>query len=415
HRRRRRKDVPRFDGWYNSLAHPERGAVGAHLVRLVPARYWDGVYQPVHEPVQPNARGLSRLLAGGASGLSSARNRTVLSLFFGYHVAFEIFDVRTPGCPPQFMNIKVPKGDPVFDPNATGNVRLPFQRGQWNKLSGQSPGNPRVNSVTAWIDGSSIYGPSSSWSDFLRSFSGGLLKRGSEWNMPNKGGGRNFMWSAPDPSTGEYGPQGLYELGNAWANENLFTAAEGIIWFRYHNYVAAKLHKKNPEWSDERLFQNARKTVVATLQNIALYEWLPGFLGDRKLPPYPGYQKFVDPGISPEFQAAAMRFGVTMAPPGVYMRNKTCHFRKITNIDGSKSPAIRLCNSFWKRQTSQDVDELLMGMASQIAEKEDHIVVEDLRGFQFLNCVGQIWGRAPLPQSEEPEPPGHLSFQQSSP
>uniref|UniRef100_A0A3P9PLI5 NAD(P)H oxidase (H2O2-forming) n=1 Tax=Poecilia reticulata TaxID=8081 RepID=A0A3P9PLI5_POERE len=381
-------EVPRFDGWYNSLAHPERGAVGAHLVRLVPARYWDGVYQPVHEPVQPNARGLSRLLAGGASGLSSARNRTVLSLFFGYHVAFEIFDVRTPGCPPQFMNIKVPKGDPVFDPNATGNVRLPFQRGQWNKLSGQSPGNPRVNSVTAWIDGSSIYGPSSSWSDFLRSFSGGLLNRGSEWNMPNKGGGRNFMWSAPDPSTGEYGPQGLYELGNAWANENLFTAAEGIIWFRYHNYVAAKLHKKNPEWSDERLFQNARKTVVATLQNIALYEWLPGFLGDRKLPPYPGYQKFVDPGISPEFQAAAIRFGMTMAPPGVYMRNKTCHFRKITNIDGSKSPAMRLCNSFWKRQsanmkTSQDVDELLMGMASQIAEKEDHIVVEDLRDFMY--------------------------------
>uniref|UniRef100_A0A3P9PLG9 NAD(P)H oxidase (H2O2-forming) n=1 Tax=Poecilia reticulata TaxID=8081 RepID=A0A3P9PLG9_POERE len=375
-RRRRRS---RFHQWRSQRG----GQGGAHLVRLVPARYWDGVYQPVHEPVQPNARGLSRLLAGGASGLSSARNRTVLSLFFGYHVAFEIFDVRTPGCPPQFMNIKVPKGDPVFDPNATGNVRLPFQRGQWNKLSGQSPGNPRVNSVTAWIDGSSIYGPSSSWSDFLRSFSGGLLNRGSEWNMPNKGGGRNFMWSAPDPSTGEYGPQGLYELGNAWANENLFTAAEGIIWFRYHNYVAAKLHKKNPEWSDERLFQNARKTVVATLQNIALYEWLPGFLGDRKLPPYPGYQKFVDPGISPEFQAAAIRFGMTMAPPGVYMRNKTCHFRKITNIDGSKSPAMRLCNSFWKRQTSQDVDELLMGMASQIAEKEDHIVVEDLRDFMY--------------------------------
>lgn len=30
---------------------------------------------------------------------------------------------------------------------------------------------------------------------------------------------------------------------------------------------------------------------------------------------------------------------------------------------------------------SQDVDDLLMGMASQIAEREDNIVVEDLRGF----------------------------------
>lgn len=56
------------------------------------------------------------------------------------------------------------------------------------------------------------------------------------------------------------------ELGNAWANENVFTAAEGIIWFRYHNYMANKLHMKHPEWSDENLFQNARKTVVATFQ-----------------------------------------------------------------------------------------------------------------------------------------------------
>nr|XP_019934398.1 PREDICTED: dual oxidase 1 [Paralichthys olivaceus] len=383
-------EVPRFDGWYNSLGSPRRGAVGSHLVRLVPAHYWDGVYQPVQEPLLPNPRRLSSLLAQGPSGAPSSRNQTVLSLFFGYHVTFEIFDLRLPGCPPEFMNIPVPKGDPVFDPAATGKVLLPFQRGPWDKESGQSPSNPRtqVNMVTAWIDGSSIYGPSTSWSDSLRSFSGGLLTPGSEWNMPKHGGRPNLMWRAADPSTGEHGADGLYELGNAWANENMFTAAEGIIWFRYHNYVASKLHEEHPEWSDEKLFQNARKTVVATFQNIALYEWLPGFLRDKKLPPYPGYQKFVDPGISPEFQAAAIRFGITMAPPGVYMRNRTCHFRQILNIDGSSSPALRLCNSFWKRQspnmkTSQDVDELLMGMASQIAEKEDNIVVEDLRDYMY--------------------------------
>ncbi|KAM9351638.1 dual oxidase 2 [Symphorus nematophorus] len=411
-------EVPRFDGWYNSLGSPRRGAVGkshsccqsvshlvvthtldclcvcaragSHLVRLVPARYSDGVYQPVHEPQQPNPRRLSRVLTRGPSGLPSTRNQTVLSVFFGYHVTFEIFDSRTPGCPPEFMNIPVPKGDPVFDPTATGNVLLPFQRGSWDKESGQSPSNPRtpVNLVTAWIDGSSIYGPSTSWSDSLRSFSGGLLTSGSEWNMPTQTTGRSFMWSAADPSTGDHGPEGLYVLGNAWANENMFTAAEGIIWFRYHNYVASKLHEEHPEWSDEKLFQNARKTVVATFQNIALYEWLPAYLGDKKLPPYPGYQKFVDPGISPEFQAAAIRFGITMAPPGVYMRDRTCHFQKIVNVDGSFSPAMRLCSSFWKRQsvnvkTGQDVDYLLMGMASQITEREDNVVVEDLRDFMY--------------------------------
>ncbi|XP_047452502.1 dual oxidase 1 [Mugil cephalus] len=382
-------EIPRFDGWYNSLGYPRRGAVGSHLMRLVPAHYRDGVYQPVHEPLLPNPRRLSRLLAEGPSGLPSTRNQTVLSLFFGYHILFEISDSRTPSCPPEFMNIPVPKGDPIFDPTATGKVQLPFQRSPWDKESGQSPSNPRiqVNLVTAWIDGSSIYGPSTSWSDSLRSFSGGLLASGSEWNMPNQGGNK-LMWSAADPSTGDHRSQGLYELGNAWANENVFTAAEGIIWFRYHNYVASKLHQEHPEWPDEKLFQNARKTVVATFQNIALYEWLPGFLKDKQLPPYPGYQKFVDPGISPEFHAAAARFGITMAPSGVYMRNRTCHFRRIINADGSTSPALRLCNSFWKREssnkkTSQDVDDLLMGMASQIAEREDNVVVEDLRDYMY--------------------------------
>uniref|UniRef100_A0A3Q2Z4W0 Dual oxidase n=1 Tax=Hippocampus comes TaxID=109280 RepID=A0A3Q2Z4W0_HIPCM len=345
------------------------------------------VYQAENEPELPNPRSLSRTVSVGPSGLPSTRNHTVLSLFFGYHIAFEIMNTRTPGCPPEFMNIPVPKGDPVFDPNATGEVLLPFQRGPWDKDTGQSPGNPRtqVNLVTAWIDGSSIYGPCNSWSDSLRSFSNGLLASGFEKNMPRQATSHSLMWSAADPTTGDHGPEGLYELGNAWGNENMFTAAEGIIWFRYHNYLASKLREEHPQWSDEELFQNARKTVVATFQNIALYEWLPAYLGDRTLPPYPGYQKFVDPAISPEFETAAMRLGITMAPPGVYMRNRTCHFRKIINTDGSLSSALRLCNSFWKRQavnvnTSRDVDDLIMGMASQIAEEVDHIVVEDLRG-----------------------------------
>lgn len=36
-------------------------------------------------------------------------------------------------------------------------------------------------------------------------------------------------------------------------------------------------------------------------------------------------------------------------------------------------------------KSGKDVDDLLMGMASQIAEREDNIVVEDLRGFLNLS------------------------------
>uniref|UniRef100_A0A6Q2YPV5 NAD(P)H oxidase (H2O2-forming) n=1 Tax=Esox lucius TaxID=8010 RepID=A0A6Q2YPV5_ESOLU len=383
-------EVQRYDGWYNNLADHDRGAVGSALVRLLPARYYDGVLQPLQEPHLPNPRLLSDVIAKGRSGLASANNQTVLSVFFGYHVVFEIVDSRPPGCPPEFMNIPIPEGDPIFDPQRTGRVLLPFQRGPWDKHSSQSPNYPRtqVNLVTAWLDGSSIYGPSNSWCDTLRNFTGGRLASGEDMNMPRRSGGSHLMWSAADPSTGEHGSEGLYELGNAWGNENVFTMAEGIVWFRYHNYIASQLHEKNPSWSDEDLFQNARKTVVATFQNIALYEWLPGLLGNKTMPTYPGYQKFVDPGISPEFHAAAVSIFSTMVPPGVYMRNKTCHFRNVVNLNGSLSPAMRMCNSFWNRQnsnlkTSQDIDDLIMGMASQIAERSDNIVVEDLRDYMY--------------------------------
>ena len=46
-----------------------------------------------------------------------------------------------------------------------------------------------------------------------------------------------------------------------------------------------------------------------------------------------GYQKFVDPGISPEFEVAAIRLGITAVPPGVYMRywsfRKCCPKKKM--------------------------------------------------------------------------------------
>ncbi|KAL4660684.1 dual oxidase 1-like isoform X1 [Arapaima gigas] len=60
--------------------------------------------------------------------------------------------------------------------------------------------------------------------------------------------------------------RGVAEFGNARGNENVFTVAEVITWFRYHNYLASQLQQKYPSRSDEELFQNARKKVIATLQ-----------------------------------------------------------------------------------------------------------------------------------------------------
>ncbi|XP_072348918.1 dual oxidase 2 [Scyliorhinus torazame] len=382
-------ETQRYDGWYNNLAFHNRGAAGSPFMRLLPARYADGVYQALREPEVPNARTISNIISNGSSGLPSESNKTVLGVFFGYHVMFEILDTRRAACPPEFLDVPIPHGDSIFDPNGTENVRLLFQRSEWDSHSGHSPNNPRlqVNEVTAWIDGSSIYGSSHSWCDELRKFSGGRLASGSDPLLPKPSTGKLLMWNPPDPSTGQTGLRGFYDFGNAAANESPFILAESVIWFRYHNALAFEFGAQNPLWSDEDIFQHARKWVIASLQSIVLYEWLPQHLA-QNLPPYSGYKKSVDPGISPEFQAAAIRFGASMVPPGIYMRNRKCDFRNISTTNNKKSPALRVCNNFWRRekpnlQSGADVEELIFGMASQIAEKEDNIIVEDLRDYMY--------------------------------
>ncbi|NWW44308.1 DUOX2 oxidase, partial [Pedionomus torquatus] len=383
-------EVQRYDGWYNNLLHRSRGSVGARLLRLLPANYADGVYQALQEPHVPNARQLSNAVARGPSGLPSRRNTTVLAVFFGFHVLSDILGTEKPGCPAEFLNIHIPPGDLVFDPAGTGDVVLPFQRIQWALETGQSPNSPReqTNEVTAWLDGSSIYGPSHSWNDALRNFSGGQLASGPSGCLPRETDGRIPMWKALDPSTGRGGPQGIYDLGNAWGNENRFLQAESIAWFRYHNHWATTLAHMHPTWSDEDLFQHARKRVIATFQSIVLYEWLPTLLG-RNVPEYKGYQQHLDPSLSPEFMVAARQFLSTMVPPGVYKRDTQCNFQKVPGPGGS-FPAMRLCNSYWSRESTGlqqsepvDVDNLLLGMSSQIAEQEDNIVVEDLQDFWY--------------------------------
>ncbi|XP_025924081.1 dual oxidase 2-like [Apteryx rowi] len=376
-------EVQRYDGWYNNLLHHSHGSVGASLLRLLPANYADGVYQALQEPRVPNARQLSVAVAQGPSGLPSHRNTTVLGVFFGFHVLSEILEAEKPGCPAEFLNIRIPTGDPVFDPESTGDVILPFQRIQWALETGQSPNKPReqTNEVTSWLDGSSIYGPSHSWSDALRSFSGGKLASGPDKRFPRETNGRVPMWKALDPSTGKGGPQGIYDLGSAWGNENPFLQAENIVWFRYHNHWATALAQAHPTWTDEDLFQHARKRVIATFQSIVLYEWLPALL-EIAVPEYKGYQQHLDPSLSPEFMAAASLFLATMVPPGIYRRNPTCQFR------ADPYPALRLCNSYWSRESTrlqhaEDMDDLLLGMSSQIAEQEDNIVVEDLQDYWY--------------------------------
>jgi dual oxidase len=69
-------------------------------------------------------------------------------------------------------------------------------------------------------------------------------------------------------------------LGNPRGNENPFLLAFGVLWFRYHNYWAERLkaaHKDDKDWGDERLFDEAKKRVIAQYQvcgdDVVLWWW----------------------------------------------------------------------------------------------------------------------------------------------
>lgn len=89
----------------------------------------------------------------------------------------------------------------------------------------------------------------------------------------------------------------------------------GILWFRWHNYIATSIKKQNPNWSGEKIFNEARKWVIATQQHIVINVWLKEWLGEE-LEPYTKYDPSIDPQIDQFFQTAAMRFGHTLVVPG---------------------------------------------------------------------------------------------------
>jgi len=54
--------------------------------------------------------------------------------------------------------------------------------------------------------------------------------------------------------------------GDAHAHQNPGLLALSLVWFRYHNVLAARMQEQHSTWSDEKLFHAARRRVIAILQ-----------------------------------------------------------------------------------------------------------------------------------------------------
>ncbi|KAK3099000.1 hypothetical protein FSP39_025146 [Pinctada imbricata] len=407
-----------YDGWYNNLVHPDWGAIDGQLIRRSPAAYSDGVFEPAGRG-RPNPLDISTAAHSGQAGLGSARGRNAVLVYYGQQLVEEVLDVQRPGCPFEYENIPVPKGHPRFDVNDLGNVAMPFLRSRYDSRTGYSPNNPRqqINEISAFLDGTLFYGPGKAWTDAIREFHGGRLladnsSKPIQEQFPAPNDFRLPFANPLPPRDHRLKPVTRFFMsGNIRGFENPFQLTFAVIWFRWHNHVAAELAKQNPDWDDELLFNNARKRVIAHHQKISIYDWLPRFLSideggnlfnippyyrnisdSQNIHPFNGYDPEIHPGIAQEFQTAAMRFGHTLVPPGVWLRGAstggTCDWRMLTSSVGDRTrkvSALRLCNTYFNGQETVEpmLDDLIRGMASTLSEREDPIVVPDLREHVF--------------------------------
>ena len=63
-------------------------------------------------------------------------------------------------------------------------------------------------------------------------------------------------------------------------------ALQHVVWLRMHNALEYRLHRLNPVWDGEKLFQETRKIVGAFVQHVTYNEFLPLLLGQDNLEKY---------------------------------------------------------------------------------------------------------------------------------
>ncbi|MFI4897587.1 MAG: peroxidase family protein [Phycisphaerales bacterium JB059] len=355
-----------IDGTGNNLMHPEWGAAGVEFIRVVPTDYADGVGTPSGAD-RPSARLISNLVV--AQDDVSIPNTRGYSDFIWQWGQFLDHDIdETPITDPgEAFDIPVPTGDMWFDPFVTGTATIPLDRSAWTLDQGV---REQFNLLTAYIDASNVYGSEEERTHELRALDGtGKLKTSAGDLLPFNVNGFDNAPTSSDPS--------YFLAGDIRANEQVGLTAMHTLFMREHNRLAEQIAQANPDFSGDEIFERARAIVGAEMQAITYNEFLPKLLGRNAIPPYRGYRPEVNASIANVFATAAYRVGHTMLSTQI--------LRLDANGDEIAAGHLDLASAFFapSEVTSNGIDSLLRGLASQHAQNIDAYVVDDIRNFLF--------------------------------
>ncbi|KAE8741057.1 hypothetical protein FOCC_FOCC013427 [Frankliniella occidentalis] len=171
-------------------------------------------------------------------------------------------------------------------------------------------------------------------------------------------------------------------IGDPRVGTTALLSAMYTIFLREHNRIAKELHKINPNWHDESLFQETRKIVMAEFQSITYGEWLPWLIGKQamveyELGPSPsgysnGYQANVDPRTANDFTAAAFRIFHSLIQDNIWLDRNGSTWGALVDV---RADVV----------TSGGLQGVIEGMLYQPSQVQDsHITNQDIKVLQSL-------------------------------
>ncbi len=366
-----------IDGSNNNLDNLEYGQTGENLLRLTPANYADGIQELADGP---KPRVISNTVFNQSESILNNRNLSDYVWLWGQFLDHDItLSELQSGSKAESINILIPDGDTTF----TSDSFIPVTRSLFDQTTGTSTDNPRqqLNEITAWVDGSNVYGSDSERADWLRSFDNGKLR------VTEHSTGDLLVTAGDDPNAPHMAMDGVlgastFIAGDVRANENAALTSMHTLWVREHNRIAeiiAATHTDlplDPIARDEEIYQRARKIVGAEIQKITYDEFLPA-LGVT-LDPYTVYDSTVNPNISTEFSTAGFRIGHTLISSTLPRLNE----------DGTPTEdgELSLAEAFFRPDRITDeggIEPLLRGLSSQVQQETDAKIVDDLRNLLF--------------------------------
>lgn len=359
-----------IDGTNNNLQNQDWGSANVSLLRQVPPDYENGSWTPSGYN-RPNVREISNAVAAQDRPIYNEKYATDMVWQWGQFIDHDI-DLTEGADPIEPFHIQIPQGDPHFDPHSTGTQEMFLNRSAYDSATGTTPGNPRqqINQITAYIDGSMVYGSDPVRAATLRTNDGtGHLKTSPRNLLPFNTEGLTNAGS-PDPT--------FFVAGDVRANEQVGLTSLHTLFVREHNRLAGIIQRRSPELNEDQIYERARAWVGALIQVITYHEFLPVLLGLNALKPYVGYDSAVNPGISNEFSAAAFRVGHSM------LSSELVRLRK----NGTPIPEgnLALRDAFfspWRITNERGIEPLLRGLASNSAQEVDTYIIDDVRNFLF--------------------------------